>query len=157
MFLAERSLKKSFFWLAVVPIFGLVAVQRVHQADIAFGDDFGDRQTVAAVAHGDLCGETQVTVDKRIGGIAVAGIAPAFCEFVLMVLFEHCKAPDVVKIAVTASLLYERRFAPNWSGEATELSLNAHVDCSVLENSILFAVPNLSGPLDDKQSARRSH
>ena len=98
-----------------------------------------------------------MTVDKLIGGSTVASIAPAFCEFILMVLFEHRKAPDVVTIAVTAPLLDERRFAPNWSGEAPELSLNAHVDCSVLENSIRFAVRNLSGPLDDKQSARRSH
>ena len=74
-----------------------------------------------------------------------------------MVLFEHRETPDVVKIAVTAPVSDERRFAPNWSGEAPELSLNAHVDCSVLENSILFADRNSSGPPDDKQSARRSH
>ena len=38
---------------------GLEALDRLHQADIAFGDHFGDRQAVAAIAHGDLGDEPQ--------------------------------------------------------------------------------------------------
>ena len=33
---------------------GLEALDRLHQPDIAFGNDFGDRQAIAAIAHGDL-------------------------------------------------------------------------------------------------------
>src|SRR3546814_1312236 len=39
---------------------GLELLHTLHQADIAFGDQFADRQAVTAIAHGDLGHETQV-------------------------------------------------------------------------------------------------
>ena len=41
------------------------ALDRLHQADIAFRDHFADRQAVAAIAHGDLGDEPKVAGDQR--------------------------------------------------------------------------------------------
>jgi hypothetical protein len=55
-------------WMAALPphriggkpesFFGLEALDRLHQADIALRDHFGNGQAVAAIAHGDLDSET---------------------------------------------------------------------------------------------------
>src|SRR3546814_1635802 len=41
------------------PFFGLEALHRMHQANIAFRNDFGNRQAIAAISHGDLGYEAQ--------------------------------------------------------------------------------------------------
>jgi hypothetical protein len=46
------------------PLFGLEFLDRLHQADIAFGNHFADRQAVAAIAHGDLGNETKMAGDQ---------------------------------------------------------------------------------------------
>src|SRR6195256_5302807 len=100
---ALRRLKNTFFWLAVVPIFTsdharsldrrldpphgvggepeallrLEALDRLHQADIALGDRFGDRQAVIAVSPGDLGHEPQMAGDELVRRVAIAVLAPA--------------------------------------------------------------------------------
>jgi hypothetical protein len=39
--------------------------------------DLGDRQAVAAIAHGDLGDEPQMAGDEPVRGVAVAVLAPA--------------------------------------------------------------------------------
>ena len=95
-----------------------------------------DRQTVAAVAHGDFDGETQMTGDKLVRGITVAVLAPTFGEVILLVSFEHLETPDVVEITFTASASNERWFTPCSNCEARELSLNAHFSRSVVRGWI---------------------
>src|ERR1700730_2375230 len=88
--------------------FGLKAVQCLHQPDVAFGDDFRNGQTIAAVAHGDSRGETQMACDKLVRGITVTVLATTFGELVLLVPFEHLETPDVVQITLTDSIPNER-------------------------------------------------
>ena len=45
---------------------GLEALDRLHQADVAFGDDLADRQAVAAIAHGDAGDEPQMRRDELL-------------------------------------------------------------------------------------------
>jgi hypothetical protein len=85
----RRRLKNSFFCAAVVPILtkapaaqdeflhrrldpphrigceaesaiGIEFLHALHQADIAFGDQFRNGQAIAAIAHGDFGNESQV-------------------------------------------------------------------------------------------------
>src|SRR4029077_13172851 len=107
--------------------FGLKAIQCQQQADIAFGDDLRNRQTVAPVAHGDLDRETQMTADKLVRGITIAMVAPTCCKRIFLVLLQHRETPDIVEIAPAAPASDERRFAPCWRGEARKLSLDTHV------------------------------
>jgi hypothetical protein len=83
-----------------------------------------------------------MTRDKLVRGIAIAAFAPAFGEFILLVPFEQGKALDVVEIIFAASIPGERRLTPCSSCEARELSLNAHISRSVVENPITSAVRN---------------
>ena len=126
--MALRRLKNSFFWFAVVPIFtsdherrmyswidgldpphriggeaealfGLEALHRLHQADIAFRDDLGDRQAIAAIAHGDLGDEAQMAGDELVRGVAVAMLAPALGQHVFLLRFQHREPADFFEIA----------------------------------------------------------
>ena len=92
--------------------FGLKALQRLHQADITFGDDLRNGKTITAVTHGDLDRETQMTGDELVGGITVAVLAPAFGELIFLVPFEHREAPDVVEIGLPSSISDRRRLTP---------------------------------------------
>jgi hypothetical protein len=65
-------------------------------------------QTIAAAAHGDFGGETQMTCDKLVRGITVTVLAPTFGERVLLVPFEHLETPDVVQITLTDFISNER-------------------------------------------------
>src|SRR5262249_55898734 len=47
-------------------LFGLEALDRLHQPDIALRDQFRDRQAVAATARGDPRDEAQMTVDELV-------------------------------------------------------------------------------------------
>ena len=76
-----------------------------------------------------------MTCDKPVRGVAVTVLAPTFGERVLLVPFQHLKAPDIVPIIFIGSVSDERQFTPSSSNWKTyELSLNAHVRSSVVEN-----------------------
>src|SRR5882757_5706821 len=137
-------------------LFRFKAVHCLQQADIAFGDDFRDGKTVAAVTHGDLGGKTQMTGNEPVCGITVAMLAPTFGKPVLLVFFEHFEAPDIVEIAPTVAISDKGCFAPCSSCEARELSLNAHIIRSVVD-SISAAVRNSGGSLNDKHGVQCSH
>jgi hypothetical protein len=76
----------------------LEALDRLHQADIAFGDDLADRQAVTAVAHGDAGYEAQMGGDKLVRGIAVAMLAPTLGEHVLLLRLQHGEQSDFFEI-----------------------------------------------------------
>ena len=63
---------------------GIEALDRLHQADIAFGDDFGNRQAIAAIAHGDLGDQAQMAGDQPARGFRVAMLLPALGEHVFV-------------------------------------------------------------------------
>src|SRR5262249_50971038 len=85
-------------------LFGLEALDRLHQADIALRDQFRDRQAVAAIALGDPGDEAQMTVDQLVQRLEVAVPAPAFRQHVLFVRFQHRDPPDFLNIAGEAGL-----------------------------------------------------
>src|SRR5207245_814126 len=72
---------------------------RLHQADIALRDQFGDRQAVAAIARGDPGDEAQMTVDELVRRLVIAVLAPALGQHVLIVRFQHRNPPDFLSIA----------------------------------------------------------
>ena len=78
---------------------GLEALDRLHQADIALRDHLGDRQAVAAIAHGDLGHEAQMAGDEPVRGVAVAVLAPALGQHVFLLRFQHREPPDFFEIA----------------------------------------------------------
>ena len=72
----------------------------LHQTDIAFRHDFADRQAVAAIAHGDLCNETQVARHHLVGGRAVAMLSVTLREHVFLLWLQHREFADFVEIAI---------------------------------------------------------
>src|SRR3979411_305555 len=56
------------------------ALDRAHEADIAFGDHLADGEPVTAVAEGELGNVAQVTGDEAVCGVAIAMLSPAFGE-----------------------------------------------------------------------------
>jgi len=85
----------------------------------------------------------------------VTAFAPTPCEFILLLLFEHGKAPDIGEITLNTSLAGDRRLCAN--RKARKLSLNAHISRSVVENRVAFSVRDSIGLLNDRHSARRDH
>src|SRR4051812_34110038 len=55
----------------------LEPIDRLHQADSAFGYRLGDRQAVAAIVPGDLGHEPQMAGDELVRRVAIAVLAPA--------------------------------------------------------------------------------
>ena len=80
-------------------LLGLEPLHRLHQADVAFRDDLGDRQAVAAIAHRDLGDETQMAGDELVRGIAVAMLAPALGQHVFLLRLQHREPADFFEIA----------------------------------------------------------
>src|SRR5215813_14541525 len=77
----------------VEPLLGLEPLDPLHQADIAFRNYLGDRQAVAAVAHGDLGDEAQMTVDELVCRLWVAVFAPALGQHEFVLRFQHRDPP----------------------------------------------------------------
>ena len=126
--LSRRRLKNSFFCAAVVPIFtsdqecrmyswidgadpphgigrqaeaaiGIEALHRLHHADIALGDELGQRQAVAAIAHRDLGDEAQMAGDQPVRRLGVVMLAPALGEHVFLLRLQHRELADLLEIA----------------------------------------------------------
>jgi hypothetical protein len=126
-------LKNSFFWFAVVQgqepdvfldrrldpphrvgrqpeaLVGLEALDRLHQPDIAFGDDFRDRQAVAAIAHGDLGHEPQMAGDEPMRGVTIFVLAPALRQHEFFLRFQHREPPDLFEVPGQAGFTRQYR------------------------------------------------
>ena len=85
--------RKAEALVGVEPLHGL------HQADIAFRDQLGQRQAIAAIAHGDLGDQTQMAGDQFVGGIDVTVFAPALGKLELLFGFQHGKLPDFPQVS----------------------------------------------------------
>ena len=83
-------------------LLGLEAFDRLHQADMAFRDYVGNRQTVATIALGDLSDETQMAGDKLMGGVAITVLAPALGQRVFFLRVQHREPLDFLKIMADA-------------------------------------------------------
>ena len=79
-------------------LLGLETLHRLHQAHIAFRDDLGDRQAVAAIAHRDLGDEAEMAGDEPVRRIAVAMLTPALGEHVLLLRLQHREPPDFFQV-----------------------------------------------------------
>src|SRR6266566_5763938 len=80
-------------------LLGLEPLDRLHQPDVAFRDHLGDRQAVAAVAHGDLGDEAQVAGGELVRRVAVAVLAPALGQHELFLRLQHREPPDLFEIS----------------------------------------------------------
>src|SRR5262249_30535559 len=85
------------------------ALDRLHQADIALRDHLGDWQAIAAITHRDLGDQAQMAGDEFVRRIAVAMLAPALGQHVLILRFQHRKPPDFLKIASKPGCAGENR------------------------------------------------
>src|ERR1700752_1428869 len=64
--------------------------RRNHQADIGFGNDISNRQTISLVATSDFSGELEMAPHQRIEGAAVAEFAPASRKPLLFFHTQQC-------------------------------------------------------------------
>ena len=83
---------------------GLELLDALHQADIAFGNEIGDRQTIAAVTHRDLRDETQVRRHQLGCGFGILVFLIALGEHVFLLGGQHREFSDFGQIAVEALL-----------------------------------------------------
>ena len=90
-------------------LIGLEPLDRLHQTDIAFGDDFRDRQAVAAIAHGDLGDQPQMAGNELMRRVAVAVLAPAFGQHEFFLRLQHRKPPDFFKVPGKAGFARQNR------------------------------------------------
>ena len=84
--------------------FRLELLHALHQADIAFGDQLGGGQPIAAIAHGDLRHEPEVRIDQLGRGISVLMLGPALGQHIFLFRRQNRKLLDLREIAVEASL-----------------------------------------------------
>ena len=77
----------------------LEALDRLHEADVALGNHFADRQAVAAIAHGDLGHQAQMRGDELVRRLAVPMLAPALGEHVFLLRLQHREPLDLLQVA----------------------------------------------------------
>jgi hypothetical protein len=85
------------------PFVRLELLDRLHQADIAFRDHLGDRQTIAAIAHGDLGHQPQMRRHKLMRSVAVFMLPPALGEHIFLRRLQHRELTDFRKVAAEAA------------------------------------------------------
>ena len=93
---------------AEAPI-GVELLDRLHQPDIAFGNQFGDRQAVAPVAHRDLGDQAQMAGDHHMRGIHVVMLDPAFGRHEFLLGLEHGEFADFLQVARQIAVGRKRR------------------------------------------------
>jgi hypothetical protein len=86
----------------VVPIFTSDQERRIR-------DDLGDRQAVAAIAHGDLGHEPKVAGDEFLRRVAIVMLAPTLGEHVFLLRFKHRELADLGEVAREAGFSVENR------------------------------------------------
>ena len=67
------------------------ALHSLHHADVAFADQFTDRQAIAAIAHGNLCDQAQVRRHQLMRCIHIFRVTPSLGERQLLVWRQHRK------------------------------------------------------------------
>ena len=77
---------------------GVEALHRLHHADIALGDEFRQRQAIAAIAHRNLGDEAQMAGHELLRRIGVAMLAPTLGQHVLLARLEHGELANLLKI-----------------------------------------------------------
>jgi len=82
---------------------GVEALDRLHEADIAFLDQVGMGQTVAQVATGDRNHQPQVGHDQLARRFEVFLVAEAMGEFDFFLLRQHRQAIDRLDVLVNAA------------------------------------------------------
>ena len=70
----------------------------MHHAEIAFGNQVGDGQPVAAVSHGDLRHKPQMAGHKLVRRVDIAALLPCLRQHVFLLLLKHRKGPDLLKV-----------------------------------------------------------
>jgi hypothetical protein len=78
---------------------GIEALHGLHQANVAFRDDFGHGQAIAAIAHRDLRDQAQMAGHHLMGGFGVLVFLPALGQHELLALFQHGELANLRKIA----------------------------------------------------------
>ena len=71
--------------------------KRPHQADIALGDQIGQRHAVAAEPSGDLDHEAQVAAEQLPGSRRILGVAPTPGKPLLFVHVEDRELPGLLE------------------------------------------------------------
>ncbi|MCY1547800.1 hypothetical protein D9M68_838780 [compost metagenome] len=74
----------------------------MHQANVAFRNHLGNRQAIAAIAHGDLGHEAEVTGNELLGGAGIGVLLVALGQHVFFIRFQHGELADFLKIAAQA-------------------------------------------------------
>src|SRR4029078_6532206 len=69
----------------------------------------GDRQAVAAIAHGDLGHEPEMAGDELVRRVAIVMLAPTLGEHVFLLRFKHGELADLGEVAREAGFSVENR------------------------------------------------
>ena len=77
---------------------GVEASHRLHEAEIALGDDLAEGEAIAAVSHRNAGDEAKVRGNEHLRGGGVLVLLPAFREQILLLGLKHGKAPDLFEI-----------------------------------------------------------
>ena len=88
-------------------LFRVKTFHGLHQPDVGFGNHFGLWQPVAAIAHGNFGGQSQVRRHHFVRRVGVLMVHPAFGQHIFFVRFQHRELADVLHVAVQA--LFRRR------------------------------------------------
>ena len=88
---------------------GLEALHGLHQADISFGNDLGNRQAIATIAHRDLGDEAQMAGDEMARGFGVFMLLPALGEHVFVLRRQQRKLADFRQIARQTAFACQNR------------------------------------------------
>ena len=81
------------------PALRIEALDRLHHADVALGDELAQRQAIAAIAHGDLGHQPEVAGDELVRGIGVGMLLPAARQHVFLLDLEHGELANLLQIA----------------------------------------------------------
>ncbi len=88
---------------------GIKAFDRLHHAHIAFRDQFGQRQAIAAIAHGNLGHQPQVAGHEAVCSLHILMLLPAFGEHELFLRLEHREFADICEIAGKVTFCRQNR------------------------------------------------
>jgi hypothetical protein len=81
------------------PLSGSKALDRLHEADVALGDHFPNRQAIAAIAHGDLGDEAQMRGHELVRGLAIPMFSPGLGEHKFLLRLQHWEPLDLLQVA----------------------------------------------------------